>query len=149
VHDRVEDPAAAGWELLSGSGFPEAVGQLWFRREGESGRAYGLLTDARHNNGRGVVHGGILATIIDHALGNAVHRAVRPHRCATIHLDLQYLTPANPGEFVEARTEIVRRTRSVVFVRGQLSVAGRQVLSASGIWKVLDSSSRTTEGGMA
>ena len=58
-------------------------------------------------------------------------------------------TPANPGEFVEARTEIVRRTRSVVFVRGRLGVGGRQVLAASGIWKVLDSSARTTEGGMA
>ncbi|GGG37969.1 hypothetical protein GCM10010964_27270 [Caldovatus sediminis] len=150
MHERVEDPAAIGWERVRDSGFPEAIGAFWMRREGEGTRAYGVLTDPRHNNGRGVVHGGILASIMDHALGKTVREAVRPLRCATIQLDLHYLAPVMPGDFVEARGEVVRRTRSVVFVRGHLAVGGRQVLSANGIWKVLESSRREgIEGGVA
>ncbi len=154
VHDRVEDPAAAGWELVTGSGFPEAIGAFWMRRgEGaaEGKPVYGVLTDPRHNNGRGVVHGGILASIMDHALGKTVRAAVAPLRCATIQLDLQYLAPVHPGEFVEARGEVVRKTRSVVFVRGHLTAGGREVLSASGLWKVLESSRGNGggEGGVA
>jgi len=149
VYNRVEDPAAIGWEKMTDSGFPEAIGAFWTRREGETGRAYGVLTEPRHNNGRGVVHGGILASIMDHALGKTVREAVRPLRCATIQLDLHYLAPVMPGDFVEARGEIVRKTRSVVFVRGHLTVGGRQVLSASGIWKVLESSRQYGEGGVA
>nr|WP_255574827.1 PaaI family thioesterase [Caldovatus aquaticus] len=120
------------------------------RRERDGGPLFGVLTDPRHNNGRGVVHGGILASIMDHALGKTVGDAVRPQRCATIQLDLHYLAPVAPGEFVTARCEVTRRTRSVVFVRGELFAGGRAVLAASGIWKVLESSRREGgEGGMA
>jgi uncharacterized protein (TIGR00369 family) len=149
-HDRMQDPAAAGWERVTGSGFPEAIGAFWVRRDTPDRRpVYGVLTDARHNNGRGVVHGGILASIMDHALGKVVRAAVTPLRCATIQLDLHYLAPANPGEFVEAHGEVVRKTRSVVFVRGHLRSGGREVLSANGIWKVLESSRVGIEGGVA
>ncbi len=36
-----------------------------------------------------------------------------------------------------ARAEIVRKTRSLVFIRGQLTVGARVVLAADGIWKIL------------
>ena len=99
--------------------------------------AFGLLTDARHANRRGVVHGGMLVTLMDHALGAVVWEAVGRAPIATIQLDAHFLAAVRPGEFVEARGQVVRRTRSVVFVRGALTAGGREVLAASGIWKVL------------
>ena len=142
------DPIAAGWKRMDPEGYPALIGPFFARREGEGWR-YGFLAEPRHRNMGGVVHGGILASIMDHALGKTVREAVRPLRCATIQLDLHYLAPVMPGDFVEARGEIVRKTRSVVFVRGHLTVGGRQVLSASGIWKVLESSRQYGEGGVA
>jgi acyl-coenzyme A thioesterase PaaI-like protein len=41
------------------------------------------------------------------------------------------------GDFVEMDCEVVRKTRSVVFMRGTLTVGGRIVATADGIWKLL------------
>jgi acyl-coenzyme A thioesterase PaaI-like protein len=38
---------------------------------------------------------------------------------------------------VEAQCEVVRRTRSVVFMRGTLVVGSHLVATANGIWKIL------------
>jgi acyl-coenzyme A thioesterase PaaI-like protein len=42
------------------------------------------------------------------------------------------------GDFVEAHCEIVRITRSIIFMRGTLMVGDRVVASASGVWKILE-----------
>jgi uncharacterized protein (TIGR00369 family) len=129
------DPAAHGWRPHEDAALPRVMQGLWFRDEGE-GFAYGFETGAAQENGRGVIHGGILATYIDHTIGRTARNAAGV-AVATIQLDLHYLAPARPGSFIEARGTVVRRTRSVIFLRGELSAEGRPVLSASGIWKIL------------
>ena len=130
------DPTAQGWTSIEDPAMPPVMLGMWRRAEGE-GFALGFQTDPGQNNGNGAVHGGTLATFIDHTLGRVARTAAGGVKVATIQLDLHYLAPGRPGDFVEARGEVVRRTRSVIFVRGTLSVAGRGVLSASGIWKIL------------
>jgi acyl-coenzyme A thioesterase PaaI-like protein len=41
------------------------------------------------------------------------------------------------GEFVEAKCEVVRRTRSLIFMNAELVVGDRVVATAKGIWKAL------------
>ena len=41
------------------------------------------------------------------------------------------------GEFVEARCQVVRRTRSIIFMSADLVVGARVVANAKGIWKTL------------
>lgn len=130
------DPASQGWTRIQDNALPPVALSLWQRAEGE-GFAWGFQTDPAQNNGNGVVHGGTLATFMDHSLGRISRAAAGGVKVATIQLDVHYLAPARPGDFVAARGAVVRRTRSVIFVRGVLSVGGQEVLSASGIWKIL------------
>jgi uncharacterized protein (TIGR00369 family) len=130
------DPAAAGWTVEERTGFAALVGPIWARRD-EGGLAYGFLAEAKHANLRGVVHGGMLMTFADSALGRIVAEALERRPIATIQLDTHFLAPAKPGDFVEARGRIVRKTRSVVFVEGMLTVKGHGVSRSYGIWKVL------------
>jgi uncharacterized protein (TIGR00369 family) len=130
------DPAGSGWKTWAAQGFTELVGPLWAKREGDAW-VYGLLAEPKHANIRGVVHGGALVTLADNALGAMVWEAAGRSPCATIQLDTQFVAPVQPGQFVEARGAVTRRTRSLVFIRGTLSVGGRAVLEAQGIWKVL------------
>jgi uncharacterized protein (TIGR00369 family) len=130
------DPAAAGWTTQDRTGFSALVGPIWARQEGGD-LAYGFLAEAKHANARGVVHGGMLMTFADQALGRLVSEAVGRKPIATIQLDTHFLAPARPGDFVEAHGKIVRRTRSVVFVEGTLTVKGHPVSRSHGIWKVL------------
>jgi acyl-coenzyme A thioesterase PaaI-like protein len=57
--------------------------------------------------------------------------------CATIQLSTHFIAAVLAGDFVIGRGEIVRRTRSIVFVRGSLWAGNRQVAAIDGIWKVL------------
>ncbi|MFB9970897.1 PaaI family thioesterase [Pseudoroseomonas cervicalis] len=129
---------AAGWRLAPGNEFLDLVGPLWARKEGD-GWAYGLQTKPHHANGRAIVHGGLLVTLADNALGMTVWEATGRQPAVTMQLNTHFLATAQPGDFIEARAEILRRTRSVVFVRGVLSVGDRPILAADGIWKLLNS----------
>ena len=59
-------------------------------------------------------------------------------RHATIELNTQFIGAVRLGQFVEAHAEVVRATRSVVFMEVKMFVGGRIVVSANGIWKILE-----------
>ncbi|MCC7273609.1 MAG: PaaI family thioesterase [Alphaproteobacteria bacterium] len=132
------DPSAQGWKQRAAHGFSELVGPFWARREDE-GWAYGFVAEPKHVNPRGVVHGGMLMTLVDQALSIIVWEAAQRRSCATIQLDTHFVAAVKPGDFVEARGKVVRQTRSLVFIHGALSVGGREVMTAMGVWKILGS----------
>ena len=130
------DPASAGWKPLRPEGYPALIGPFWYRR-GEGGFRYGFPAEPRHLNLGGVVHGGMLMSFADDVLGMTVWEAAGRKPCTTVQLSTQFISPARAGEFVEGRAEVLRSTRSVVFVRGLVTVGDRTVIHADGIWKIL------------
>lgn len=135
------DLASSGWKQQTIGGFSAHVGPFWTRR-GEQGHEIGFVVEERHLNGNGIVHGGMLMTFIDQSIGMRVYHAIDRVPCATIQLDTHFVEAGRLGDFIEARTEIVRQTSSIVFTRGSLVVrredgGERLLISAEGIWKVL------------
>ena len=130
------DPASAGWKRMRPDGYPALIGPFWYRR-GEGGFRYGFPAEPRHLNLGGVVHGGMLMSFADDVLGMTVWEAAGRKPCTTVQLSTQFIAPVRLGEFVEMRAEVLRRTRTVVFVRGVLEVGGRAVVHADGVWKIL------------
>lgn len=131
------EPAREGWELHSDDGFVGLVGPFWQRRDGETW-VLGLVTEPKHRNRRGVVQGGVLMTFADRALGTASWHETGRRPQATVQLDVHFVEKVGIGEFVEARCHVLRRTRSLVFMRGTLAVGSRVVATADGIWKILE-----------
>ena len=127
------DPAAHGWERVRGHNFGELVGPIW--RRGDA--LFGFVSTDKHRNHRGIVHGGMLTTFADQAMGMTGRRATgeKPH--ATIEINMQFIGAVKVGDFVEAHCEIVRETRSLLFIESKLKVGSRIVASTSGIWKIL------------
>ncbi len=121
---------------MRSEGFSALTGPMLARRDGESW-VYAFQSDARHENQQGAVHGGMLMTFADHAMGAIAWEAGGRRKCVTMQLDTQFLSAAIPGDFVECRGEVVRSARSVIFMRGTLSVGERHVLAANGIWKIV------------
>jgi uncharacterized protein (TIGR00369 family) len=130
------DPRGRGWEPHPSSGFLELVGPIWQRMEGDS-LVLAFTAGEKHKNRRGVVQGGMIATLLDRMMGlNVANRnGHRPQ--ATLQLDVHFLDAVKMGEFVEARCTIERQTRSVTFATGKAVVASRPVAAASGVWKML------------
>lgn len=131
------DPAAHGWKTMKGPGFSSLVGPIWAKRDGESWR-YGFLAEEKHENRQGAVHGGMLMTFADHAIGFVAWEAAGRRKCVTMQLENQFLAAVRHGDFVECDTEIVRAAKTVIFLRGVLKVNGRPVMAANGIWKVIE-----------
>ena len=138
------DPRGAGWRERAASGFIGHVGPLWTRREA-AGWGYALVVDERHLNPAGIVHGGMLVTLVDHAIATVAWESAGRKPCVTVTLDTQFIGAVRPGDFVEARAEVTGRTSSMVFARGVVSVGTTTVLTASSVLKVL-SAPRATEG---
>jgi len=126
------------WQPRITNDFPHFVGPILERLE-EGRRIFAFMADARHVNDRGVVHGGMLMTFADQAFGEVVLDSVDRRLCATVQLNTHFIAAVQVGDLVEARGEIVRATRSLVFMRGFLTVGERTVAAIDGIWKVLHS----------
>lgn len=135
------DPAAHGWKIMKGPGFSSLVGPIWAKRastgDGEAWR-YAFLAEEKHENRQGAVHGGMLMTFADHAIGFVAWEAAGRRKCVTMQLENQFLAAVKHGDFVECDTEIVRAAKTVIFLRGVLKVKGRPVMAANGIWKVIE-----------
>ena len=66
----------------------------------------------------GILHGGVITTLMDAACGVSVFLKLRTHTpIATLDLRLDHLKPATVGRDVLARAECFRTTRNVAFVR--------------------------------
>ena len=139
---RAMDAIPDGWEVRHFGqhdvGYSSLIGPLLARREGE-GWLYGVVIEARHLNVRGAVHGGLVASLADHALGMLVWEALGREPCATVQLNVQYVAAGREGDLLTVRGELIRATRSVVFVRGLVSAGERTVAMADGVWKRLGS----------
>ena len=130
------DPAAAGWEPYGHEGFIGLVGPFWARKAGDS-YEYAFLAEPKHHNRRHVVQGGMLMTFADRSMGMACWYANGKRPQATVQLDMHFVDAVQIGEFVEAHCKVVRRTRSLIFMDGELKVGDRIVATAKGLWKSL------------
>lgn len=138
--DRIDSErlVGEGWTQLSGTHFNETAGPYWVRRE-DGVRVVGLLGEERHSNGYvGTVHGGVLMTFADIALGMGVVDAADTRDCVTLQLQMQFTASAPIGSFLTCRPELVRRTSQIVFMRGLIMAGERTVASADGMWKLLN-----------
>jgi acyl-coenzyme A thioesterase PaaI-like protein len=130
------DPAAGGWELVDDKGFLGLVGPTW-RRLRDDRLEFAFRAEPKHANLRNVVQGGMLMTFADRALGRNSWRAAGEKPVATVEFNMQFVTAGKIGEVFEIRPEVVRKTSSLVFLRGDIVCGTRTVATATGIWKIL------------
>ncbi len=129
-----------GWTAFDDPGFIALTGPVYHR--GEAGeKAFAFRTEEKHGNLVGIVHGGMLLTFADRALSIVARDAVDGASCVTIEMNAHFVGAAKIGDVVETVPEIVRKTSSLIFVRGTLTSAGRSLAAISGIWKVLEDKS--------
>lgn len=125
-----------GWQVHDEQGFLGLVGPVLERwQDGRPQLAF--TAQDKHRNKIGVVQGGMLVTLVDRAMGVAAYAAVDRKRVATIQLDTHFLAAAQVDDFIVARPDVVRVTRSVVFVEARVCAGDRVLLTAKGIWKIL------------
>ena len=114
--------------------FEDHVGPLGYKVV-DGTITFAFLADARHRNTAGTVHGGMLMTFADFALCLTATWDQPGEKCVTVSCNSEFVAPGRPGDLIEASGEVVRRTKSLTFVRGQVYAADRILLNYSAIVK--------------
>lgn len=110
----------------------------YFHKTGvEDGVEQAFFALARHTNGMGIVHGGMLSAFADGLLAGAVGKGAGK-MAVTIHLSIDFLHMARKGDWVIGEARMTRATRDVAFAEGQLHVRGVDIVRASGVFKLMD-----------
>ncbi|GJD47558.1 hypothetical protein OPKNFCMD_0266 [Methylobacterium crusticola] len=131
------DPAT-GWHAFTDPGFIDLVGPVLIRERAPGAPpAFGFRAEPKHANLIGVVQGGMLMTFADRALGVAAMEAAGGANCVTVQFEMQFVSAGRIGAFVTLVPEVVRRTGSLVFMRGDARCDGSVVAAATGVWKIL------------
>ena len=93
--------------------------------DGIGGEAVAALdVSDRHLNPNGVVHGGVVFTLVDTAMGRATMSVLDEGRiCASIEVAVRYLRPINGGRLV-ATASVLRAGRRIVHLEGRVTVDG-------------------------
>ena len=128
---------AAGWLRLPTVSFSASIGPTWVK--GEAGRrTIALVANAGIVNDYGlIVHGGAMMTFADMALGMGASDALDGGHLVTVQLQYQFAGGVKLGQLITGEPELVRRTSSLVFVRGLFKADGEIVGSAEGVFKAL------------
>jgi acyl-CoA thioesterase len=90
-----------------------------------------------HMNTHGVVHGGVLFTLADTAMGAALFGALQPGQiCATINVKINYFKPVFGGQ-VLCISEVVNQGKNVAHLDASLYVDDVLVARANGDFAIL------------
>jgi len=108
-----------------------------FEQGGVGAKRFAFRADERHLNRRGVVHGGMLMTFADAALGQAAWDATDRAPSVTLNMQSHFLRGVVKDDLVEVVPIITRKTRALVFIRGDFKVKDEVVMTVSSVWKLL------------
>jgi uncharacterized protein (TIGR00369 family) len=116
--------------------FLEEIGPVHVLEHGDE-LVLGLRAEERHTNHRGTVQGGLLSTFADFALGRAIEAdADDGHDRATVSLTVDYLKPAQPGDWIESHTRVDRVGGTLAFADCSLTVGDREIVRSRAVWVV-------------
>ena len=122
-----------------GGGFIAVNGPLYARRPAQGGFQLGFRVEQRHCNPMGICHGGMMATFCDMLLPISAHvmsKELAERFLPTINLQIDYLAASPLGAWVQGEAQVLRTTRSLVFMQGLVQADGVSVARVSGIFKI-------------
>ncbi|RED15354.1 PaaI family thioesterase [Parasphingopyxis lamellibrachiae] len=123
----------AGWSSWQSDAFEQRAGPFYEKVDEDGNAVSAFRAEQRHMNGAGFMHGGCLMTFVDSALFSISREALDGGHGVTLNLTGDFLEPAQVGQLVEARGEVVRVGGKTIFTQGIVTADGKPVLRFNGI----------------
>ena len=130
----------AGFEpLFRTSPFTDLIGPLYSRGKRQD-LEIGLHVEEKHCNGRGTVHGGILATLADIALGYTMAFSTDPPTgLVTSNLTLDFAGTARLGDWLQTSVDIQKQGKRLSFANCYIYAGDERIVRASAVFLVTGS----------
>ena len=124
-------------QISTKPGFMKHNGGVLFRNISENKYEFKSIINENHLNVAGITHGGYIAALIDAGAGTAAHRVSSNAPCVTISLELKYIGASKVGDEIIGTVNILKKTKTLVFLNCEIRSAENTIASASGVWKIL------------
>ena len=123
-----------GWH----AGFDVLIGPMYYKKN-ESGefKFISKILD-KHLNAHGIAHGGFSMSLTDIFFGTLAFISCGKKPTSTVSLNCNFVSPGLQDDIIECEAKVTKATRSLVFIDGSLMSSDKIILSASGIWKILN-----------
>ena len=93
-----------------------------------------VVIDEMHGNNSGIPHGGLIATLLDVAMGTAARLATDAAAVITLDMHVSFIAPGE--EVLTAEGRVVRAGGSIIFTEAEArGPNGEVVAKASGVFK--------------
>lgn len=132
----VSEPIPEGFELLPRSSpFTDLIGPIYSQQRDQN-MILAIRGADKHCNGRGFIHGGILCTLADIAMGyNCALASTSSKGLVTSNLTIDFANSIRPGDWIEVRVDVQKVGRTLAFANCYCWVGDKRVARASGVFR--------------
>jgi uncharacterized protein (TIGR00369 family) len=109
---------------------------LYSRRTDAGAVQIGLRLAPAHCNSRAMVHGGVIASLADNAMGMSYAAALdAPTGIVTVSLTVDYVGAAKVGQWLQVEPRVIRAGKAMGFVDALVTADGVTVARASATFR--------------
>jgi acyl-coenzyme A thioesterase 13 len=134
----MNDAPPDGFEpVFRTSPFMDTVGPLYSKGTG-GGLVLGMRVAEKHINARGLLHGGVVATLADITLGYGMASSTSPPQSlVTTSLTVDFAGTARVGDWIEMSLDIQKVGRRMAFANTYCHCNGERIARGSGVFLVV------------
>jgi uncharacterized protein (TIGR00369 family) len=104
----------------------------------ETGVTMGLRLDKPHTNARGLIHGGLLASLADNSMGYSCAQAMgETSSLVTISLAVDFIGGAQLGQWLAVESEAIKTGRTICFAQSLIKADDTVIARANGTFRVV------------
>jgi uncharacterized protein (TIGR00369 family) len=98
----------------------------------------GLRLAKPHTNGRGLIHGGLIASLADNAMGYSCAQATDwTTSFVTISLAVDYVGSAQIGQWLTVESDVIKTGSTICFAQSLIKADDAVIARASGTFRVV------------
>ena len=107
----------------------------------------GLRLAKAHTNSRGLIHGGLIASLSDNAMGYACAQAMgwdTSKSLVTINLAVDFIGTAEIGQWLAIEPDVIRTGSTICFAQSLIKADGVVIARANGTFRVVPRKAKAT-----
>jgi uncharacterized protein (TIGR00369 family) len=98
----------------------------------------GLRLAKPHTNARGLIHGGLIASLADNAMGYSCAQAIGwTSSLVTICLAVDFVGSAEIGQWLAVESEVIRTGSTICFAQSLIKASDAVIARANGTFRVV------------
>ncbi|WP_314948652.1 PaaI family thioesterase [Bradyrhizobium cosmicum] len=131
-------PIPDGFEPLSRKSPLTEPWEPIYAKKTERAVIIGLRLARPHTNGRGLIHGGLIAALADNAMGYSCAQVTNwTTSFVTVSLSIDFVGSAEIGQWCSIESDVIKTGKTICFAQSLIKADDAVIARASGTFRVV------------